>query len=148
MMSDPVLSIQDLSDQTGLPRRTIHFYIQQEILPPALGSGLGAFYQRGHLLRLKLIPFLRQQGLRLDDIRQKFLALSAAELEDLLAQLDHPAHNLPLPIPPPAPAAAPYQAYTLPHGLILMAPQPLPAEIQSRFERLLKTIQTEFQDQA
>jgi len=147
-MSDPVLSIQDLSDQTGLPRRTIHFYIQQEILPPALGSGLGAFYQREHLLRLKLIPFLRQQGLRLDDIRQKFLALSAVELEELLAQLDLPAHKLPLPNPPPTPVAVPYQAYTLPYGLILMAPQPLPTEIQSRLERLLKTIQTEFQDQA
>ncbi len=33
-MPDQEFSIQDLCDQTGLPRRTIHFYIQQEILPP------------------------------------------------------------------------------------------------------------------
>jgi DNA-binding transcriptional MerR regulator len=146
-MSDTILSIQDLSDQTGLPRRTIHFYIQQELLPPAQGSGLGAFYQREHLVRLKLIPILRQQGLRLDDIRQKFNALSAAELEDLLAKSENSPHPpLPAPgVPPPGTVAAPYQAYTLPYGLILLAPQALPAEVQIRFEKLVKTIQREFQ---
>lgn len=150
-MNDAILTIQDLCDQTGLPRRTIHFYIQQEILPPAQGAGLGAYYQRDHLVRLKLIPILRQQGMRLDDIRLKFIALSAVELEDLLEKSDSAANFLPQTAPTPAPpatTAASYQAFALPHGLILLAPQPLPAEIQSRFERLVNSIQAEFQEQS
>ncbi len=142
-MNESTLTIQDLTDQTGLPRRTIHFYIQQEILPPAQGSGLGAYYQPEHLVRLKLIPLLRQQGLRLDDIRQKFTTLSPSELENLLTQLERSVEIAPKYLPPPVPA--PYQAYNLPQGLILLAPYPLPAALQARFDKLLKTIQTEFQ---
>ena len=98
-MAENEFSIQELCDQTGLPRRTIHFYIQQEILPPPIGSGLGARYQAEHLLRLKLIPHFRQQGLKLDDIRLKFHTTDRAELEQILAQ-SAPPHLA------PAPAAA------------------------------------------
>ena len=83
-MNEQEFSIQELCDRTGLPRRTIHFYTQQEIIPPPASSGLGARYQRIHLVRLNLIPVFRQQGLRLDDIRQKFMSSSPDELENIL----------------------------------------------------------------
>jgi DNA-binding transcriptional MerR regulator len=136
-------SIQDLCDQTGLPRRTIHFYIQQEILPPPQGSGLGARYQAEHLVRLKLIPILRQQGLRLDAIRQKFNATSFADLQTLLDQSQLSAHGLP-PIqvlPPTLPQ--PYLAYALPHGVVVLAPKDLAPAFQAKFQRLLQTLQVE-----
>jgi DNA-binding transcriptional MerR regulator len=140
-MSENEFSIQDLCDQTGLPRRTIHFYIQQEILPPPIGSGLGARYQAEHLLRLKLIPHLRQQGLKLDDIRRKFHATDRTGLEQLLAQT--PASPLPL-----ASAAAQaqlanpaqaYLAYHLAHGIIVFAPKEIAPDVRSRLERLLQS---------
>jgi DNA-binding transcriptional MerR regulator len=138
-----MFSIQDLCDQTGLPRRTIHFYIQQEILPPPQGSGLGARYQTEHLIRLKLIPILRQQGLRLDDIRQKFHTTNFADLQSLLDQSQPTTPNLPvIRVPPVTPPQA-YLAYALPHGIVLMAPKDLSGDLQAKFQRLLQTIQTE-----
>ena len=52
---------QELCDRTGLPRRTIHFSSAAGNSPPA-SSGLGARYQRIHLVRLNLIPIFRQQS--------------------------------------------------------------------------------------
>lgn len=77
------LSIQELSDQTGVSRRTIHFYIQQGLLPPALGAGLAARYTDEHLLRLKLIPYFRYQGKRLDEIRKIFQENSSDWLKSI-----------------------------------------------------------------
>ena len=71
-MADQSLDIQALVSQSGVPRRTIHFYVQQGILPPPQGAGLAASYNEEHLLRLRLIPVLRREGLRLDEIRQRF----------------------------------------------------------------------------
>ncbi len=140
-MEETEFSIQELCDQTGLPRRTIHFYIQQEILPPPTGSGLGARYDSRHLVRLKLIPRLRQQGLKLDDIRRKFRAIDRAGLEQLLAQSTPPV-MAPAPAAireQPSPAGQSYQAYHLAHGIIVFAPQDLPSEVQARLDRLLHT---------
>lgn len=86
-MADENYSIQDLCDQTDLPRRTIHFYIQQEIIPPPCGAGLGAYYTEEHLKKLKLIPQLRSQGLRLDDIRKKFAISPHEEIDRMYADL-------------------------------------------------------------
>ena len=137
-------SIQDLCDQTGLPRRTIHFYIQQGILPPPSGSGLGARYQREHLLRLQSIPILRQQGLRLDDIRQKFSHAESSELERLVKESPAVMASSPSPsIPEPA-SGTPYLVYTLPDGIILMIPNNLPAETRQKAHQLLQAAQQVF----
>jgi DNA-binding transcriptional MerR regulator len=89
-MENEDYSIQELCDRTGLPRRTIHFYIQQGLLPPAQGAGLGARYGQAHLLRLRLIPYLRKGGLRLDQIRMKFEQTSREELEQMNTQFEPP----------------------------------------------------------
>lgn len=132
------LSIQDLCDQTGLPRRTIHFYTQQGILPPPQGAGAGAYYQAEHLLRLKLIPVLRRQGLRLDEIRQKF---DNTPLTDLQQVLDHTD----LPAAPPENLlrmrAKAYQSYLLPDGIILMLPENATARAKARLESFLQSFQ-------
>lgn len=77
--------IQALIKQSGIPRRTVYFYIQQGILPPPHGAGLSAYYTDEHLLRLKLIPVLRGQGMRLDEIRAK---LAQVDVDEMIRMLE------------------------------------------------------------
>ncbi len=138
-MSNATYSIQELSDQSGLPRRTIHFYIQQGILPPPAGAGLAATYDENHLTRLRLVPLLRQQGLRLDAIRLRLNQLPPVELPSLLQNLSagpaqpalspHPAHRLP--------PSQPCLRYALPAGIQLIAPADLTPANLTRLEQLL-----------
>jgi DNA-binding transcriptional MerR regulator len=79
-------TIADLETISGVNRRNIHFYVQQGVLPPPEGAGLGARYSEEHLLRLRAIPILRNRGLRLDDIREKLAEAGSRELEQLLSK--------------------------------------------------------------
>ena len=147
-MTEQVLSIQELSDQTGLPRRTIHFYIQQEIIPAPSGAGLGAFYQKVHLIRLKLIPVLREQGLRLDDIREKFNKHTLPELETLLTTAEE-LHKKILPVSSPAPIQSktvpmqPARTYTLSQGVMVLVPAQKSAGVISQIEKLCERMEHE-----
>lgn len=136
-------SIQDLTDQTGLPRRTIHFYTQQQILPPPQGAGLGARYGDEHLLRLRLIPLLRGQGLRLDDIRQRLNALDENAMRELLAS----AQSLPA-APPPAAAPQAFQHYPLQGGITIVAPHTLNPVDRRKLYELLEAARRIFNDPA
>ncbi|HEY9405721.1 MAG TPA: MerR family transcriptional regulator [Pyrinomonadaceae bacterium] len=82
--------IGELTELSGVTRRNIHFYVQQGLLPPAEGAGLGARYSDTHLLNLKAIPLLRARGLRLDQIRERLSKLNAAGVQSLLAELSRP----------------------------------------------------------
>ncbi len=140
------LTIQELCDQTGLPRRTIHFYTQQGILPPPQGSGLGARYQPEHLIRLKLIPVLRKQGLRLDDIRLKFQSSSSSELAETFSRMQSKISEPRMVPPAPLPAQKivhKFSAYTLPHGMILMVPENGDADLKTQLQKILQMVQTQ-----
>lgn len=65
-------SIAELEAETGATRRTIHFYVQQRILPAPAGAGPRATYDDGHRLRLLAVPKLRAAGWHLDQIRAFF----------------------------------------------------------------------------
>ncbi len=136
-MSEGDFSIQELSDQTGLPRRTIHFYIQQGLLPPPSGAGLGARYSETHLLRLRLIPALRQRGLRLDEIRRQFQSMELPALRQFFTQASQPS----APAPSPAPSGRSYTHYTLPAGITLIAPTALSPADRQRLSQLLEETQ-------
>src|SRR5512133_1273839 len=131
-------TIQELSELSGVPRRNIYFYAQQGILPPAEGAGLGARYNQVHLLRLRAIPILRRQGLRLDEIRKQLQSTDAQALADLTgpAPQTGPADHLPLPLPVPAGQA--YLHYPLPGGLTLVAPAGLNTEDRRKLNELLE----------
>ena len=154
-------TIQELSELSGVPRRTIHFYTQQGVLPPPQSAGLGARYSPLHLLRLQAVPVLRGQGLRLDEIRQR---LSGLDLEATRALLSSPGEQPapqptavlrePAPIWPhspstgrqehPAsskfstPAGRSYLHYPLPGGLELTAPADLDPDIHDKLLLLLQ----------
>jgi DNA-binding transcriptional MerR regulator len=117
-MEDRQYTIQEICDQTGLPRRTIHFYTQQGIIPPPQGAGVGSYYTEMHLLKLRLVPLFRQDGLRLDQIRKKLETTPIYELQLQYQQLQ----TRRVQVPPPARAQT-YVHYTLPGGMILMVPE-------------------------
>jgi DNA-binding transcriptional MerR regulator len=143
MTDRPEYSIQELCDKTGFPRRTIHFYSQQGLLPAPSGAGLGARYTDVHLLRLKAIPILRQQGLRLDEIRVRLQELDLPGLQALFNQPQ--AHPSPL-SPAPVPAGETYLHYHLPDGLVLAVPAALSSAQRRRVADLLSAVQRIFSE--
>jgi DNA-binding transcriptional MerR regulator len=62
-------TIDELSQHTGVPGRTIRFYQSQGVLPSPRREGRIAHYDEDHVRRLHLIADLRDRGLRLDAIR-------------------------------------------------------------------------------
>lgn len=83
-MSD--FDIKELSARTGVTPRTVHFYIQQGLLPPAGSVGPGARYGDGHVSRLRLIRMLQKQHLPLVEIARRIKGLTDAQVDTLLAE--------------------------------------------------------------
>lgn len=80
-----MFSIGELETLTGVNRRNIRFYVEQEVIPPPDGAGLGARYDDEHLLRLRAIPILRNRGMRLDEIRAFLGKAKKRDVEQLVA---------------------------------------------------------------
>ncbi|MFF9899066.1 MerR family transcriptional regulator [Streptomyces longispororuber] len=71
MNGDALLSIGELSDRTGLPVRTIRFYSDAGVVPPADRSRAGyRRYDAGAVARLDLVRTLRELGLDLATVRK------------------------------------------------------------------------------
>lgn len=77
------LDLKALCDETGVSPRTVYFYIQQGLLPPAEGAGRGARYTDVHRDRLRLIRQLQDQHLPLAEIRKQIDSLSERDLSRL-----------------------------------------------------------------
>lgn len=69
---DTKYSIDDLQRITGLSRRTIRFYIVEQLIDPPEGGGRGSYYNDSHLNKLLQIKSLQERGMRLEDIRGYF----------------------------------------------------------------------------
>jgi len=155
-MNTDTFDIQQLVNESGVPRRTIYFYVQQGLLPPPQGAGLAAYYTRDHLLRLQVIPILRRKGLRLDQIREQFTAMKLADLQKLVEDAAYQAAEIQPPSavstervsenltihPPLGSSSAGWDAertvqYTLPAGIRLIAPEKISPEDRRRLEQLL-----------
>ena len=140
-MSDLEYDIQNLVELSGVPRRTIYFYTQQGIIPPPRSAGLAARYGEVHLLRLRMIPLLRRQGLRLDDIRQRLEVMEVEVMRQRLAEAPLPATpppSLPLLREVKEPEKRVYIHYMLPGGCTLVAPGDLDAEMQRKIDQLME----------
>ena len=90
----PLLTIGELARRAGLPVRTIRFWSDIGVLPPAARTGSGRrLYDAACLARLELVVTLRQLGLGLADVRRVLDArasvaeVAAAHLEALDAQI-------------------------------------------------------------
>ena len=69
-------SLKGLADETGVPERTIRFYISRGLVDPPLRGGRGAAYGGRHKERLEAIRGLQAKGMMLAEISH---ALSFAE---------------------------------------------------------------------
>lgn len=134
-------TIQELSDLTGVARRTIHFYTQQEIIPPPEGAGLSTRYQQIHLVRLKLIPFLRQEGLRLDQIRSYFKIQDLAELEKRLENAEAVLNAEVREKPATFLKGTSLINFSLPQGISLLVPEEFSVKDPDRVIEIIQTIQ-------
>jgi DNA-binding transcriptional MerR regulator len=66
-MSDS-MTLADLSEETGIPARTIRFYIARGLLAGPVKAGRGAVYTAEHLSRLERIKGLQAEGRMLSEI--------------------------------------------------------------------------------
>ena len=80
--------ISELENLTGLPRRTIHFYVQRGLVPPPSGKGGPAPYSEESLLRLQMIRVLQGSHLKLDGIREALDSMSAAQMREIVARAE------------------------------------------------------------
>jgi DNA-binding transcriptional MerR regulator len=80
-------SIGSLADAAGVSRRTVHFYVQRQLLPPPEGLGRGALYTDEHLARLLEIKAWQEEGIPLEAIHARLHRKRAAS-EPLPAKRD------------------------------------------------------------
>jgi DNA-binding transcriptional MerR regulator len=80
---EPRFSLQELTDATGVPKRTVRYYITEGVVPVSEGKGRSAYYTSEHVSALARVKDLRQQNLSIEEIRQV--------LEDERTPALHPA---------------------------------------------------------
>jgi DNA-binding transcriptional MerR regulator len=80
------LDINQLCDRADVTSRTVYFYVQQGLLPPAIGAGPAARYTTGHLARLQLIRLLQKQHLPLAEIAKRIRPLSDDQVAALVTE--------------------------------------------------------------
>ena|SRR2546422_5746830 len=68
-MTDANYSIAELAQLGGVSRRTVRYYIQENLLPPPLGVGRGPHYGADHLERLLAVKAMQERGMSLEGIR-------------------------------------------------------------------------------
>jgi DNA-binding transcriptional MerR regulator len=71
MADEARYGIEELAALGGVTRRTVRYYVQQDLLAAPLGVGRGRHYGPQHLARLQAVKALQEQGLSLDEVRQE-----------------------------------------------------------------------------
>jgi DNA-binding transcriptional MerR regulator len=78
--------LKTLCEKADVTPRTVHFYVQQGLLPPAGAPGPGARYGEGHVARLRLIRLLQKQHLPLAEIAKRLKGLSDRQVEQIVTE--------------------------------------------------------------
>jgi DNA-binding transcriptional MerR regulator len=63
-------AIGELATLGGVSRRTVRYYVQENLIPPPLGLGRGDHYTAEHLEQLLRVKAMQETGRSLDDIRR------------------------------------------------------------------------------
>jgi DNA-binding transcriptional MerR regulator len=82
----PIYSLAELAALTGLPPRTIRYYVAEGLIPSPGREGPGTRYPESTLARLRLIARLRDAHQPLAEIKSRLKALGEDELVALLAE--------------------------------------------------------------
>lgn len=110
-MDDVRYNIRELVRESDVPRRTIRYYVQRDLLPPPHGAGRGHYYTADHLERLRRIRQLQEQGRSLDEIALLLtrpddrLTASLAAPPATLREAAAPPVDQPEPVAEPDPSA-------------------------------------------
>jgi len=64
----PTFTLEEIAALAELPRRTVRYYIQQNLVDRPQGSGKGAYYTQHHVEQLLLVRKWSLAGLSLDRI--------------------------------------------------------------------------------
>jgi len=75
----PTKTLAELSEESGIPARTIRFYITRGLLDGPVKAGRGAAYTAEHLARLEKIKALQAEGRMLAEIALELDGKPAAE---------------------------------------------------------------------
>lgn len=81
-----LLTIDQLATRSGVPIRTVRFYIAEGLLPGASTRGKGPSYTQEHLDRLQLIRLLVARHLPLAEIRTLVTQLPPGEVHAVLEE--------------------------------------------------------------
>jgi DNA-binding transcriptional MerR regulator len=92
-MVEETFDLKHLCDLTGVSSRTIHYYIQQGLLPHSGSHGPGAKYERRHLNRLLLVKRLQREHLPLAAIRERLSAMTDDQVEVALRDVSGERHG-------------------------------------------------------
>ncbi|HEY3999194.1 MAG TPA: MerR family transcriptional regulator [Candidatus Xenobia bacterium] len=149
---DNGFSIEELTEQVGIPVRTLRYYIAEGLLPGPGSRGKGARYGREHLSRLRAIRRLVEQHVPLAEIRERLAGLGQNEVERLAAGADQPTARawlesllhagVPPPPPPPAsPAAETWRRRQLRPGVELM----VRSDVEGRYAARIRQIERLFE---
>lgn len=93
-MTEPTYDLRDLCEAAGVTPRTVHYYIQQGLLPSAGERGPGARYGEEHLMRLLAIRRLQRAHLPLAEIRRQLEHASESELRAIAQTAEPPGSAL------------------------------------------------------
>ena len=86
-MSDPLLTIDELSSAVGLTVRTTRYYASLGMIPAPIRQGRVAYYDDTHRARLELVRALQDHGFTLQAIEGFLASLpDDATVEDLALQ--------------------------------------------------------------
>jgi DNA-binding transcriptional MerR regulator len=67
-VDDGQITLAELAEQSGIPARTIRFYISRGLLEGPVKAGRSAAYTSGHLARLEKIKSMQAEGRMLSEI--------------------------------------------------------------------------------
>ncbi|HEY2709495.1 MAG TPA: helix-turn-helix domain-containing protein [Caulobacteraceae bacterium] len=62
---------EQLAFHTGVPLRTVRFYVQEKLIEPPLGRGRGAHFTDDHVVQLQQARTLQNAGFSLQAIREQ-----------------------------------------------------------------------------
>lgn len=85
MDDDRTFTLAELADASGVPVRTLRYYVAQGILPPPGRQGRLTRYPAATLRRLRLVKRFRVANLPLAEIRERLAAMSDEDVAAALA---------------------------------------------------------------
>jgi len=78
----PRFDLDELGKRSGLPPRTIRYYISEGLVPAPVKRGPASYYREDHLNRLVLIRKYQAEGLPLDLIRRRLSRLGVRDAQE------------------------------------------------------------------